>query len=95
VNPRWTESSGKHGIPQRDQIFAIANASYSVELAGESLDEGTVWLYIGPEHAQTDRELELLVNVYDDGREAVVFHAQQLNDKFRRLREENRHGWRD
>ena len=39
------------------------------------MGEGTVWLFIGHPHPQTDREIELLVNVFDDGREAVVFHA--------------------
>lgn len=43
-------------------------------------------------HSQTDREIEVLVNVYDDGREAVVFHAMELGPKFRRYREENSNG---
>ncbi|MDR6972157.1 hypothetical protein [Leifsonia shinshuensis] len=49
-------------------------------------------LIIGHPHAQTDREIEVLVNVYDDGREARVFHAMELGPKFRRYREENSNG---
>ena len=41
---------------------------------------------------QTDREIEVLVNVYGDGREAVVFRAMELGPKFRRYREENSNG---
>ncbi len=48
-----------------------------------------MWLYIGHPHAQTDREIEILV-IVDPGRcEAVVFHAMELGPKFRRFREEN------
>ena len=65
---------------------------YQAELPGESLDDGTVRLIIGHPHAQTDREIEVLVNVYDDGREARVFHAMELGPKFRRYREENSNG---
>ncbi|QNE35268.1 hypothetical protein [Leifsonia shinshuensis] len=90
--PRWTESARKHGIPQADQIRAMVHANYHAELPGQSIDDGTVWLYIGHPHPQTDREVEILVNVYPDGREAVVFHAMELGPKLRRYREENPNG---
>jgi len=51
-----------------------------------------VWLYIGHPHSQTDREVEVLVNVYPDGREALVFHAMELGPKFRKYRQENPSG---
>lgn len=70
----------------------MLHPNFRAEAPEESLDDGTVWLYIGNPHAQTEREIELLVNVYDDGREAVVFHAMPLGPKFRRRREEMRHG---
>ena len=70
----------------------MVHANYRAELAGESIDDGTVWLYIGHPHAQTDREIEVLVNVYADGREALVFHAMDLGPKFRQYREENPNG---
>lgn len=47
-------------------------------------------LYIGPAHAQTDRELEILVHEFPEtGPEAIIFHAMDLGPKFRRLREES------
>ncbi len=87
--PRWTESSGKHGVPRPDIAYAIAQASYTRLLPGQSIDDGQVWLYIGHPHAQTDREVEVLVTVYGDGREARIFHAMELGPKFRRYREDN------
>ena len=90
--PRWTDSSGKHHIPREDQVYAIVHANYKDRLDSEKLDEGDVRLYIGHPHAQTDREIEVLVNVYPDGREALVFHAMELGPKFRRYREENPDG---
>ena len=54
--------------------------------------DGTVnRLFIGPAHAQTDRELEVIARVAVDGsgREAVVFHVIPLGPKIRRFREEN------
>jgi hypothetical protein len=73
-------------------MWAMLHPTYRAELPGESLDDGMVQLIIGHPHAQTDREIEMLVNVYSDGREARVFHAMELGPKFRRFREENPHG---
>jgi hypothetical protein len=48
-------------------------------------------LYIGPEHPQTDREIEVLVRrPRRSGAEASIFHAMPLGPKFRRLREDSR-----
>ena len=90
--PRWSESGSKHGIPEPDQVWAIVHATYSASRPGESIDDGTVWLYIGRPHPQTDCEIEVLVNVCGDGREAVVFRAMESGPKFRRYREENSNG---
>lgn len=91
--PRWDPSSEKHGVARRDQIFAIVHATFVRQIEGPAGD-GKIMLYIGPEHAQTDREIEVLVREYpQSGREAVVFHAMPLGPKFRRFREENPDGW--
>ena len=90
--PRWTNSSDKHKIPRADQVYAIAHANYKDRLDSEKLDDGEVWLYIGNPHAQTEREVEVLVNVYPDDREAVIFHAMELGPKFRKYRQENANG---
>ncbi len=87
--PRWTESSASHGVPRSDVAYAIADAGYARLLAGQSIDDGQVWLYVGHPHAQTDREVEVLVTVYGDGREARIFHAMELGPKFRAYRQEN------
>lgn len=92
MTPRWAHSTAKHGIPRADQIYALVNATYKARVEADSLDGGQVWLYIGPPHAQTDREIEILVNVYEDRREALVFHAMDLGPKCRRRREENPDG---
>lgn len=90
--PRWITSSEKHAIPRADQIWAMVHPNYQTELPGESIDDGTVWLFIGHPHAQTDREIEILINVYEDGREAYVFHAMELGPKYRKLREDDLNG---
>jgi hypothetical protein len=75
-------------VDRADQVYAILHATYSAILPDEGLDDGTVTLYIGPQHAQTQREIEVLVNVYPDDRESVVFHAMLLGPKFHRYRED-------
>ncbi|TFD45390.1 hypothetical protein E3T55_18845 [Cryobacterium frigoriphilum] len=87
--PRWESSSDKHGVDRVDQIYAILHANYTAELPGAGRDDGIVTLFIGPQHEQTDREVEILVNVFLDGRESVIFHAMLLGPKLRRYREEN------
>lgn len=87
--PRWADSAAKHGVARADAVYAMLHANYIVDLVDHG--DGTVdRLYIGPEHAQTDRELEVIVQVAMDGsgREAFVFHVMQLGPKFQRMREE-------
>lgn len=87
--PRWTDSSTKHGVPRGDAVYAMLHATYTVDLVDNG--DGTVdRLFIGPEHAQTSRELEVIVEIAVDGsgREATVFHVMQLGPKFTRMREE-------
>ena len=75
-------------------MYAMLHATYVVDLAANG--DGTVdRLFIGPEHAQTARELEVIVQMAVDGsgREAQVFHVMALGPKFRRLREENPDGF--
>ncbi|WP_298229470.1 hypothetical protein [Gryllotalpicola sp.] len=92
MTPGWTDSTEKHGIPRDDQVYAVVHATYSAKLPDEGSASGDVWLYIGHPHPQTDREIEILVEVFSDGREALVFHTMELGPKFRRHREENPNG---
>lgn len=90
--PRWERSSDKHGVERKDQIFAILNATFVHEL-DETVPDGRIMVYIGPERAQTDRELEILVHEFpDSGEEASIFQAMPLGPKYRRYREEHPDG---
>ena len=88
--PHWEPSTDKHGVPRQDQIYAMLHATFIDEI--ETKPNGDVIvLYIGPEHSQTDREVEVLVRKPARRRaEASVFHAMALGPKFRRYREDSR-----
>lgn len=88
--PIWVHSAGKHGVARRDAMYALLHPNYVHDLA-DNLDGTVNRLFIGPEHAQTDRELEVIVRVAVDGsgREAIIFHVMQLGPAIRRFREEN------
>lgn len=90
--PIWESSSFKHEIDKRDQIYAMLNATYTASVPEEARNGGVVRLFIGPEHAQTEREVEILVEEFSDGREARIFHAMHLGSKFRSYREEHPDG---
>lgn len=92
MTPRWTDSSDKHQVPRDDQVYAIVHPTYSARVPDEEKGGGQVWLYIGHPHPQTDREIEVLVSVYQDGREAIIFHAMELGPKYRHYREEHPNG---
>jgi hypothetical protein len=92
MSPIWTPSTEKHGISRHDAMFAIINASFTLPLAAHhvaGIQGGVVTLFIGPRHAQTEDELEILVEQFDDGREAIVFHVQPLSSRWRSFREEH------
>ena len=84
--PKFLDSADKHGVPRADAVHAIVNATYTRNL-GEGPKGGTKTLFIGPAHAQTDREIEVVVEQYLDGRETDIFHVMELGPKFRRMRE--------
>jgi len=92
MSPIWTPSTEKHGISRHDAMFAIINATFTELLATHQVagaHGGVVTVYIGPRHAQTEDELEILVEQFDDGREAIVFHVQPLSSRWRSFREEH------
>jgi hypothetical protein len=87
VAPVFEPSSGKHGVSHEDIAYAIFHATFIHVL--EEADGSRVRLFIGPEHAQTDREIEVLVREFPSAsRQASIFHAMPLGPKFARLREE-------
>jgi hypothetical protein len=85
---RWTESTSKHGVLRADAVYAMLHATFTDVV--EPREEGQIRLFIGPVHAQTDREIEVLVHEFPrSGGEAVIFHVMDLGPKFRRYREEH------
>lgn len=92
MTPRWLSSTHKHGVPREEAAYAIVHATVAVIPARSLINSdngGIVWLYIGPAHGQTVREIEVLVEQFTDGREAVVFHVQPLSAKWSRYRQEH------
>lgn len=85
--PRWTESADKHGVPRADAVYAIMHATF---VGRPDPDDPAIVLYIGPEHAQTERELEILSRDRSgEGRDHLIYHVMPLGPLFRRFREEN------
>lgn len=78
---RFTESAARHGISQRDAMYAIGHASGAEEVAGHPGDVTT--MYVGRPHAQSDRYLE--VGVAETPTDVVIFHAMELTDLYRHL----------
>lgn len=92
MSPIWTPSTEKHGVSRHDAMYAVINATFIVSLAAHQIagsHGGVVTVFIGPRHAQTDDELEILVEQFDGGREAIVFHVQPLSSRWRSFREEH------
>ena len=92
MSPIWSPSTEKHGVSRHDAMFAIINATFIAPLAAHHFagsQGGVVTLYVGPRHAQTDSEVEILVEHFDDGRESMVFHVQPLSSRWRSYREEH------
>jgi hypothetical protein len=88
--PKWTPSSAKHGISQADAAYVIQNHNFSIEInkiPGNKSAQNVVLLFIGPQHAGTDREIEVLVELpTKQGDQVVVFHVMPLGSKYRALR---------
>jgi hypothetical protein len=75
-------------------VVLHANYRRRLDSAGVAGD-GFVVLYTGYGHKFNDAEIEVLVHQFDDGREAVFFHAMELSEKFRKYREDYPDGWID
>lgn len=87
MTPIWTDSADKHGVSRADASHAIVHATYERHLSTQP-DGWTVWVFIGPEHPTTRRELEVLLKFPPrPTAPMVVFHVMPLGPKYRRLRE--------
>ncbi|MBT1608485.1 hypothetical protein NY542_00150 [Curtobacterium flaccumfaciens pv. betae] len=84
----FTASAGKHGIPEPDALFAIQNAEWtSTRVKVNDGDPGGKRrVFVGPQHAQTDRLIEVLVEMIPGG--FVIYHVMPLGSYYRRVMEE-------
>jgi hypothetical protein len=92
MSPIWTLSTEKHGVSRHDAMHAVINATFTELLSthqAAGTHGGVVTVFIGPRHAQTEDELEILVEHFNDGRESIVFHVQPLSSRWRSFREEH------
>lgn len=74
-------AAAKHGIPQRDVIYAIFHAEVEVPIPGRD-GHPDAMLYIGHPHGQTGRYLEVMAELKPP-RGIFIFHAMELTDKHR------------
>lgn len=81
VAMKFTDSAGKHRIPQADAIHAVVNAEASAVIEGRQGEEARV--FVGHPHPQTDRYIEMIVS--QRGPDFVVFHVMPLSDLYRHL----------
>jgi hypothetical protein len=89
MTPRWAPSSEKHGVPRDDQVHVLLHPTCVSSFGGSTTEDGTVVLYIGHPHGQTEREVGIRVRHFPAGREALVFHAMPPGPKYRHYREEH------
>lgn len=85
----WARSAGKHDIPQADALFAMQNAIYTSTRVkindGDSRNQRRV--FVGPQHTQTDRLIEVLVELKSGGA-FVIYHVMPLGSYYRQQMEE-------
>lgn len=86
----WTESADKWGIPHEDALFAIQNARYDSDnvKVNEGDPSGRRRVFVGPQHQQTDRLIEVLIEV-TRGSDFVVYHVMPLGSHYRSQMEED------
>lgn len=86
----WPTSADKHSIPHADALYAMQNAIYTSERVkvndGDSRNKRRV--FIGPQHAQTDRLIEVLIELKSSG-DFVVYHVMPLGSYYRQQMEED------
>lgn len=89
--PVFEYSAFKHDIPRKDIVYVLLHPTYTGKLSRDS-ETSRVTLYIGFQHEQTERELEILVRHYYDGRDSRIFHVNYLTSKFDDFRREYPNG---
>jgi len=81
----FTPSAEKHGISAGDALYAIKHAIVTTDqVEASDTTEYPRQLFIGPQHAQTDRLIEVIIERRPSGK-FVVFHVMPLGPKYRHL----------
>jgi hypothetical protein len=78
----WTDSAGKHKIPQEDVLFAVANYMGFEQIVG--FPGQVTRMYVGHPHGQTDRYIEVGLATWPPDN-VMIFHAMSLTDRYRHL----------
>jgi hypothetical protein len=84
----FTRSAAKHGIRAADALYAIQNAIWTstrVKVNGGG-PTSRRRVFVGPEHAQTERLIEVLVELVPGG--FVVYHVMPLGSYYRSVMDE-------
>lgn len=82
VGVTWAASADRHGISHDDAMHAILNPQ-----GLDTLEEGpggTVTVFVGHPHPQTDQWIEVIARTVPP-RTMVVFHVMELSDLYRYL----------
>lgn len=85
----FTASAAKHGISQDDALYAMSNAQYqsnNVKVAG-NLARHPRMVFVGPQHPQTDRLIEVLIELKGDS--FVIYHVMPLGSYYRNQMEQD------
>lgn len=86
----WADSAAKWNISQEDALYAIHNAVYAsanVKLNGGNPATARRVL-IGPQHSQTDRLIEVLIELRPGG--FWVYHVMPLGPYYKRQMEDDK-----
>jgi hypothetical protein len=86
----WPDSADKHNIPHQDALYAIQNPVYTSTKVkangGNATNQRRV--FVGPQHAQTSRLIEVLIELKPGG-SFVVYHVMPLGSYYRKQMEED------
>lgn len=80
----FTDSAGKHSISEEDALHAIYHAVYTSTRVKASPEQPprSRRVFVGPQHAQTSRLVEVLVEVRQGG-EFVTYHVMPLGAHYK------------
>jgi hypothetical protein len=84
----FARSADKHDIPNADALHAIQHAVYSSERVSGDESPRKRMVFIGPQHAQTERLIEVLVE--RRGGDFLVFHVMPLSGIYASRMKEDR-----